>query len=123
MIDWSVSLGSRLGTDKIVRQGLGSSWRWAWCGGSVRRDADHAEGTLMGAPKRKHGPDQATMGARIRAERKRLGLAQLEATGRIGMGQQNYRRLELNANPCYGTIVGLVRLVGRNARAIAPELF
>lgn len=54
----------------------------------------------MGAPKRRLGPDQATMGARIRAERKRLGLTQLEAVGRIGMGQQNDRRLELNAHPC-----------------------
>jgi hypothetical protein len=39
------------------------------------------------------------------------------------MGQQNSRRLELNADPCSGTIVGLVRLVGRNARAIASDLF
>jgi transcriptional regulator with XRE-family HTH domain len=77
----------------------------------------------MGAPKLKHGPEQATMGARIRAERKRLRLTLLQAAERMGMGGPNYRRLEVAANPCYGTLVGLVQLVGMDARAIAPELF
>jgi transcriptional regulator with XRE-family HTH domain len=63
------------------------------------------------------------MGARIRAERKRLGLILLEVAERMGMGGPNYRRLEFAANPCYGTLVGLVRLVGMDVRAIAPELF
>jgi transcriptional regulator with XRE-family HTH domain len=75
----------------------------------------------MGAPKLKNGPEQATMGARIRAERKRLGLTLLQVSGLMGL--PNYRRLEFAADPCYGTLVGLVRLVGMDVRAIAPELF
>jgi len=65
-------------------------------------------------------PDLPT---RIRSERERLGLTQVEAAEQLGMARGSYAQLESGrtVDPRLSTIAALVR-AGYRLRAIAPEL-
>lgn len=63
-----------------------------------------------------------TIAARIRSERLRLGLTQVEAARRSGMARTTYTNLERSASPSLRTLFALTA-VGMDVRAIAPELF
>jgi transcriptional regulator with XRE-family HTH domain len=60
---------------------------------------------------------------RIRAERQRLGLSQPEVAERLGVSRASYKNIECVANPQLSTLVALVKVVGMDLSAIAPELF
>lgn len=69
----------------------------------------------------KNGPLPSVVAARIRAERVRLGLSQAEASRRLDVRRETYKRLETTANPQLSTLIALVEL-GMDLRSIAPEL-
>lgn len=69
------------------------------------------------------GDPAIEMAARIRAERLRLGLTAAEVGAKLGVSRDSYKQLERSANPQYSRLVELVRVVGMDAKAIAPELF
>lgn len=61
-------------------------------------------------------------GARVRAERQRLGLTTRAAAEVLGIASGSYTALEAGADPRYSTILRLVEQLGMNASALAPEL-
>lgn len=72
----------------------------------------------------RNGPRPGEVGPRIRAERLRLGMTQEQAAERLGVKRGSYNQLEdAKANPKLSTLIALVRVVGMDPRAIAPELF
>lgn len=68
-------------------------------------------------------PSTAELGARVRAERERLGLTQVEAARRLHVSRGSYRQIEDATVLQYGVLVALVRDLGMEANALAPELF
>ena len=71
----------------------------------------------------RYGPKPSEIARRIRAERERLGISQLDAARRLKVQRNSYRQLEVTANPTLGTMIGLVTELGFDPRSIAPELF
>lgn len=67
-------------------------------------------------------PSTAELGRRVRSERERLGLTQEEAARRLGLSRGSYRQIETVTVLQYGVLVALVRDLGMDARALAPEL-
>lgn len=73
--------------------------------------------------RRSPGPHPSALAARIKAERVRLGLTQMDVAGLLGVGRHSYRQLEVTANPQCSKLVALVRVVGMDLRVLLPELF
>lgn len=65
--------------------------------------------------------DPTTTAARIKSERERLKLTQVQAAERLALSLRGYRKLESQANPVLRTLVSLVGL-GMRLDVIAPEL-
>lgn len=59
--------------------------------------------------------------ARIKSERERLKLTQVQSAERLPISLRGYRNLESEANPTLRTLVSLVEL-GMRLDVIAPEL-
>jgi transcriptional regulator with XRE-family HTH domain len=68
-------------------------------------------------------PSTAILSARIRAERERLGVGEREAARKLGVSQASYRQMERSCTVQYGVLLALVRDVGMDPQALAPELF
>lgn len=68
------------------------------------------------------GPRPSEVGARIRAERERIGLTQEAVATRLGILRNTYKNLESTANPQASTLIGL-KAVGFDLRRVYPELF
>lgn len=68
-------------------------------------------------------PSTVELGRRVRAERERLGLSQSEAARRLGLSRGSYRQIEAVTVLQYGVMVALVRDLGMDRAALAPELF
>lgn len=68
-------------------------------------------------------PDPGAIGARVRAERIRLGLTVSEAARRLNSSRQNYQQWEAGEFlPGLSTLIVLKGL-GMDLRTIVPELF
>lgn len=68
-------------------------------------------------------PSTADLGRRVRSERERIGLSQVEAARRLHLSRGSYRQIEDATVLQYGVLVALVRDLGMSAKALAPELF
>lgn len=68
-------------------------------------------------------PSTAALGVRVRGERERLGLSQREAARLLHLSQASYQQIEAVTTLQYGVLLALVRDVGMDPRALAPELF
>lgn len=68
-------------------------------------------------------PDPIAIGARIRAERIRLGLTVSVAARRLNSRRQNYKQWEAGKSlPGLSTLI-ILKGLGMDLRAIVPELF
>jgi transcriptional regulator with XRE-family HTH domain len=67
-------------------------------------------------------PSTAELGRRIRAERERLGMTQVEAARRLRISRGSYRQIETVTVLQYGVLLALVLDLGMDAKVLAPEL-
>jgi transcriptional regulator with XRE-family HTH domain len=71
---------------------------------------------------RHRAPGTRALGARVRAERQRLGLTQAQAAQRLQVSRTSYAQIEHATTLQYGVLLALVRDVGMDAAALVPEL-
>ena len=70
----------------------------------------------------RYGPAPSEVGARIKAERHRLGLTIAGCAGAVGVNRQTWMNYEATANPQLSALVAM-RSLGFDLARIAPELF
>jgi DNA-binding XRE family transcriptional regulator len=67
-------------------------------------------------------PDRPIVAARVKAERRRLGLSTETAAERLEIATATYRYHERGGDPKLSTLLRL-KAAGYDLRAVAPELF
>jgi transcriptional regulator with XRE-family HTH domain len=68
-------------------------------------------------------PGPAMLADRVRAERLRLGLTQVEAGRRLGINHQTYGMREKTTRLPYDMALEMILTLGMDPRALYPELF
>jgi transcriptional regulator with XRE-family HTH domain len=77
----------------------------------------------MPRPLERFAPGAGSVGARVAAERQRLGLSQQAVADRLGVVRNTYRQIERVTDPKLSTLLALAEAAGMDLRTIAPELY